>query len=401
MAYTSDVVVVGAGPGGATAAGLLARAGLDVTLLDRSQFPRDKTCGDALTPRAVAVLSEMGLLDALRPDAISVDRIEVVGPAGGSLDIPLKSPPGVAEPCLIVRRNTLDDTIRRWAEKGGARFVAPARVDHVEGGADGACVFGRDNDGPTEWQARAAIIATGSDVGMLRRSGLLTQTPPVMLASRTYYEGSGPPVNRLQFRFDGLRLPAYGWLFPLPGNCWNVGALVYPPRREPAAAKHALDAFIAAPAVAAMLAGTRRTRKPEGYPLRGDFETAPTGGPSTLLIGDAAGLVNPLTGEGIDYALESACIAAELLESRLKNGRLPGETIAEYDDLLRRRYQRLFRFSRRAREFTLRPALLDRVIALGRRRSELATLLMEILQGPRDPSDSLSRTTILRMLATG
>ena len=150
-----------------------------------------------------------------------------------------------------------------------------------------------------------------------------------------------------------------------------------------------------------MLADSRATQKPEGYLLRGDFETAPTGGPSTLLVGDAAGLVNPLTGEGIDYALESACIAAELLESRLKNERLPAETIVEYDDLLRRRYQRLFRFSRRVREFTLRPALLDRVIALGRRRSELAALLTEILQGPRDPSDGLSRGAILRMLASG
>ena len=149
-------------PGGATAAGLLARAGLDVTLLDRSEFPREKTCGDALTPRAVAVLSELGLLDALRPDAISVDRLEVVGPAGGSLTIPLKAPPGVVEPCLVVRRHMLDDTIRRWAEKGGARFVAPARANRVEGDADGACVFGHDHDGPMEWHARAAIMTMRS-----------------------------------------------------------------------------------------------------------------------------------------------------------------------------------------------------------------------------------------------
>ena len=401
MAEKCDVLVVGAGPGGATVAGLLARAGLEVTLLDRSGFPRDKTCGDALTPRAVAVLAELGLLDALRPDAICVDRIEIVGPTGESLTIPLKPPPGATEPCLVVRRRTLDDVIRRWAEEGGARFVAPARVTRVAGSPDGACVIGRNGDGRTEWHARVAVIATGSDVGMLRRSGLLAQTPPVMLASRTYYEGDGPPVDRLQIRFDGLRLPAYGWLFPLPGNCWNVGALVYPPRREPAAARRALDSFLAEPAVAQMLGGARPTRKPEGYPLRGDFETAPTGGPSILLVGEAAGLVNPMTGEGIDYALESACIAAELVESRLKRARLSGETVVEYDDLLRRRYQRLFRFSRRVRDFALRPALLGRLIALGRRRSDLAALLMEILQGPRDPSDGLSRRAILRMLATG
>lgn len=187
----------------------------------------------------------------------------------------------------------------------------------------------------------------------------------------------------------------------MPANRWNVGAMVYPPRREPAAAKRALEDFLAEPAIAAMLSGCRRTRKPEGYPLRSDFETAPTGGPSTLLVGDAAGLVNPLSGEGIDYALESACIAAELLESRLKRGKLGGETVAEYDRLLRRRYQRLFRFSRRVREFALRRAFLDRLLALGNRRSELAGLLMEILQGPRDPSEGLSRSTILRMLATG
>ena len=401
MTELCDVVVVGAGPGGATAAGLLARSGLEVTLLDRSAFPREKTCGDALTPRAVAVLAELGLLDALGSDAISVDRIEIVGPAGGSLTIPLKAPPGAAEPCLVVRRRTLDDAILRWAEAGGARFVAPARVSRVEGGSAGARVIGHDGDARTEWRARVAIIATGSDVGMLKRSGLLKKTPPLMLASRTYYEGACAPVDRLQFRFDGLRLPAYGWLFPLPGNRWNVGAMVYPPRRDPAAARRALDSFLAEPGVAAMLDGARRTRKPEGYPLRGDFETAPTGGPATLLVGDAAGLVNPMTGEGIDYALESACIAAELIRRRLKGGTLPAQVISEYDDLLRQRYQRLFRFSRRVREFALRPLLLDRLVALGHRRAELAALLMEILQGPRDPSEGLSRSTILRMLATG
>ena len=264
MTRTCDVVVVGAGPGGATAAGLMARAGLDVTLLDRTEFPRDKTCGDALTPRAVAVLSELGLLDALRPDAISVDRIEIVGPAGGSLTIKLRPPTGAAEPCLVVRRRTLDDVLRRWAERGGARFVAPARVTRVEGSTDGVCVVGRDGEAGMKWCARAAVIATGADVGTLRRSGLLARTPPVMLASRTYYEGAGPPRDRLQIRFDGLRMPAYGWLFPLPGNRWNVGAMVYPPRREPAAARRALDTLLGSPAEAAWI--PMRTRAAVNFP---------------------------------------------------------------------------------------------------------------------------------------
>lgn len=398
MGRQSDIVVAGAGPGGALAAGLLARAGFEVALLDRSEFPREKTCGDALTPRAVAVLTELGLLESIRPDALAVARLEVVGPAGGSFDIPLQPPEGAAEACLVVRRRALDDTIRRWAVEGGAWFAAPVRVARIEGGEDGVRVTCADGD---VWSARAGIVATGSDAGMLRRSGLLEGMPPVMLASRTYFEGGGPPVDRLQFRFDSVRLPAYGWVFPLPGDCWNVGVLVYPPRREPASAKRTLDGFLDSPAVASMLGAARRTRKPEGYPLRADFETASTGARSMLFVGEAAGLVNPMTGEGVDYALESGRIAAELLEARLKDRSLPQPAVAEYDALLRERYQRLFRFSRRVRDFSLRPALLDKLVSLGRRRSDLAALLMEILQGPRDPSEGLSSAAVLRMLATG
>ncbi|NIM01827.1 MAG: hypothetical protein GTN89_13575 [Acidobacteria bacterium] len=247
MGRQSDIVVAGAGPGGALAAGLLARAGFEVALLDRSEFPREKTCGDALTPRAVAVLTELGLLESIRPDALAVARLEVVGPAGGSFDIPLQPPEGAAEACLVVRRRALDDTIRRWAVEGGAWFAAPVRVARIEGGEDGVRVTCADGD---VWSARAGIVATGSDAGMLRRSGLLEGMPPVMLASRTYFEGGGPPVDRLQFRFDSVRLPAYGWVFPLPGDCWNVGVLVYPPRREPASAKRTLNGFLDSPAVA-------------------------------------------------------------------------------------------------------------------------------------------------------
>ena len=401
MVTSSDVIVIGAGPGGAVAAGLLARGGLTVTLLDRSRFPREKTCGDALTPRAVAVLSELGLLEGLRPEAFSIKRLEIIGPAGGSIDLPLKPPAGTTDACLVVRRRTLDEEIRRWAQAGGARFVAPARVTRVDGDHDGVRVVGVLDDVPLTLTARAAVIATGGDIGLLRRSNVLKQTPDVMLATRTYYEGSGPPTDRLQFRFDGLPMPSYGWLFPLHAGCWNVGALVYPTRRNKTTAGRALETFLAGPAMVGMLRDCRATRKPEGYPLRGDFETAPTGGPSMLLIGEAAGLVNPLTGEGIDYALESASIAAKLLLPRLKDGRFSAETVTEYDALLRARYQRMFRFSRRTREFAVRPALLDRLIGLARRRTELAALLMEILQGPRDAADSPGRAEILRLLATG
>jgi len=122
----------------------------------------------------------------------------------------------------------------------------------------------------------------------------------------------------------------------------------------------------------------------KGYPIRVDFLRSPTQAKNTLLVGEAAGLVNPLTGEGIDYALESGRIAAEHVVQGLTSG-VHQTWLSDYDRLLRERFEKIFRFSEWIRDWYCRPALLNLLVPLANRRPELRQRLATIVLGEREP----------------
>jgi flavin-dependent dehydrogenase len=122
----------------------------------------------------------------------------------------------------------------------------------------------------------------------------------------------------------------------------------------------------------------------KGYPIRVDFLTAPTVARNTLLVGEAAGLVNPLTGEGIDYALESGQIAAEHVVRGLTSG-VHQAWLSEYSELLRERFEKIFRFSEWIRDWYCKPALLNLLVPLANRRPELRQLFANVVLGEREP----------------
>jgi flavin-dependent dehydrogenase len=134
-----------------------------------------------------------------------------------------------------------------------------------------------------------------------------------------------------------------------------------------------------------VLDGARQTGPVKGYPIRVDFLSAPTFAERTLLVGEAAGLVNPLTGEGIDYALESGKLAAEHLAELLQTGDFSQQRLAAYDSLLRARFANIFRFSTRVRDWYCLPPVLNVLVPLANRRPELRQLLASIILGEREP----------------
>jgi menaquinone-9 beta-reductase len=358
-----DVVVVGAGPGGSATAYFLARAGADVLLLDKAEFPRDKTCGDGLTPRALRIIDQMGLLPDVIRAGCHVDGYEVVAPNGRATAARISSEYGA----LAVPRYTLDDILRRRALDTGAAFER-MNVVEVEQSARGVSV--RSQNGTVE--ARSAVIATGAATGVLTRSGILRRRPNVMLAARAYFEGvSARPV--FQLRFDRVPLPGYGWVFRVGSDTANVGVGFMPRRRSTRTAAAAFQRF-AAP----LVRGARQVGPLKGYPIRVDFLSAPTFDGRTLLVGEAAGLVNPLTGEGIDYALESGAIAAEHI--------LRAAAPKEFDRALRARFGRLFRFSEVVRDWYCVPPVLNVLVPLANARPALRQQLTDVVLGEREPA---------------
>lgn len=399
-----DVIVVGAGPGGAAAGYYLARQGLDVLILDKSEFPRDKTCGDGLTPRAVAVLDDLGAL----PDAIAagcqVGAVEVVAPNGRSTVAALPAREAVPEYALVVPRRTLDQIILNRAIAAGARFEGGARVTGVESGPDGVVVRADRAGREQVVTARLAIVATGASTGLLVQMSLLPRPPVAMLAARTYFEGIAGLSSALQLRFDGVTLPGYGWIFPTSEGSANVGAGFFPigrtARRAQSTARAAYDRFVATPAVRSLLDGARQVGPVRGFPIRVDFLTAPTSGDRVLLVGEAAGLVNPLTGEGIDYALETGRLAADHAAWILAAGGPTPARMGGYDRLLHDRYDRLCRFCNTVRDRLLHGWALDRLVPLADRRPELKARLVDITLGNQPAPARLSARLLRRLLTS-
>jgi geranylgeranyl reductase family protein len=396
------VAIVGAGPAGSATAYFLARQGLDVLLLDKATFPRDKTCGDGVSPRALAVLDRMGLLPELLNQGHASPVVRLFSPDGRAVDAEIPAHPGLPRHAVVIPRLTLDDAIRRRAVEAGAKFVGGAHVQNVR--RDGAVMEIAGPGGQT-WRARLAILATGASVSLLQTAGVLKRMPALMVAARAYYENMRGLDDRINFHFDGVPLPGYGWVFPVSPTCANVGAGYFKVGRRgralPASPRAALDNFLAVPHLRDLLQGARQAGPAKGFPLRVDFATAPTHADGILLVGEACGLVNPLTGEGIDYGLESAEIAAAFVGERFVPGG-PGDfspkALKEYDRRLRRRFQRAFVYMARIRDLYLpREWLLNRFLSLAVRRPELKVLLVDVVLGNRDPAEGVSLGTLFKL----
>jgi geranylgeranyl reductase family protein len=388
-----DAVIVGAGPGGSATAHFLARRGLDVLLLDRADFPRDKTCGDGLTPRALRVLDQMGILPEVEHRGCRVGAYEVVAPNGRATSARITATHGA----LVVPRRELDEIVVRRAVASGARFNGRVTVGRIEPTASGVRVHA---DGGRSFDGRVAVIATGAATAVLKRSGILNRQPRAMLAARAYFEDIQAEVaSTFSLRFHGVPLPGYGWVFPVSRTAANIGVGFMPSRRRLGPTKTTSQVFddFTKSLQSPVLAGARQVGPVKGYPIRVDFLTAPTFGPRTLLVGEAAGLVNPLTGEGIDYALESGKMAADHLAGAFDSG-FGDEWLTAYDRLLRDRFEKVFRFSQRVRDWYCVPPLLNLLVPLANHRPELRQLLANIVLGEREPAGYGPLTMLARLV---
>lgn len=375
-----DVIVIGAGPAGSATAHYAAARGLRVLLLDKSTFPRDKTCGDGLTPRAVRMLADMGVLEALRAVGYEVRRFAVFAPRGHATAAPIPHADPMLPPALVVPRRILDDHLRQRATASGAEFVAPAHVVALEREQDSVVITAEHNGRRLHYRAAMAVIATGASTRLLLQAGVLRTQPKVMVASRAYFERVRDLSDVWMLRFDHAPMPGYGWVFPIAPDSANIGVGYFKEDRH-TSAHRAFERFVQAPPLRAMLREARQIEAAKGYPLRDDFLTAPTWAERVLVVGEAAGLVNPLTGEGIDYALESGCIAAQHAHTMISSGDFSPAAHHAYDQALRARFQALFEFCWTVRRWAMRPWVLDVLVALANRRTDLRTKLAQVVLG--------------------
>ena len=344
-----DVLIVGAGPGGSTAAYHLARHGLNVVMVEKASFPREKVCGDGLTPRAVVPLRRLGV----DTDDPRFERHEGLRIYSRKVTLELAWPDLEDFPPfgLMMTRSEFDELLARHAEKAGAQLMertealAPIQED---GWVTGARIRRADQDQEATVRARFVIAADGAPSRFASQAGVRRDpAKPLGIAARRYYRVERRPGPWLEvwmdLREDDAILPGYGWLFPLADGSINVGAGLLNTFRDfkDLSAQRVFDAFWRMlPPGWGVNEGSAEGRVRSG-PLPMGFSRTPPAVPGMLIVGDAAGMVNPFNGEGIAYAMENGELAAELIHDALVRDR-PG--IAHlYPTELRERYGRYYR----------------------------------------------------------
>lgn len=400
-----DAVIVGAGPSGSTTAHYLAKEGFNVLLLDKFNFPRDKTCGDGLTPRALQILDDMGILDTVNQVGYRSNKLELIAPKGHTASALLPKKEHLSDYLLVVPRLILDNIILERALTSGANFQAPVRVTGIEQEGNTMLVQGEQRDKAITFRARMVIHATGANTKLLLNTGLLKKMPQMVLTARTYYNGITSTVDAAQCRFDNVPLPGYGWIFPVSDTSVNVGIGLFrgglASRWMPKTAHAAFNTFIQSPPLQKLLKGARQAGPIKGFPIRVDFARSPTFGERTMIVGEAAGLVNPVTGEGIDYGLESGKMAAEHLSHMFATGDFSVKQLAAFDKLLRLCYQHLFVLCDRLRLLYLNPLFVNQVVRAVSRSEELMNLFMNIAIENQNVYRGLAPSTIAKVLFEG
>ena len=327
----ADVIVVGAGPSGATTAYYLAQAGLDVLLLEKARFPRDKVCGDGLTPRAVKSLIAMGVDVGPGSGWLRNKGLRVIG-AGLRLEMPwpeLDSYPGYG---VVRSRSSLDETLARRAQSAGAKLLEGVTVTGPVLDDAGRIVgVTAQSDDPERtrgdsatYRARTVVAADGNSSRLSVAMGLRRRDDrPLGVAVRTYYRSPRHDDDYLESwldLWDGDRLlPGYGWIFGMGDGTSNVGLGLL----------NTSDAFGNTDYRALLKRWLRSMPEEWGYveenrtePVRGaalpmGFNRTPHYYRGLLLVGDAGGMVNPFNGEGISTAMESGEIAAQVIVQAL------------------------------------------------------------------------------------
>jgi len=370
---STDVLVVGAGPAGSAAATWAARGGADVLLADAAVFPRDKTCGDGLTPRAVGELGELGLTDWLRERAVN-QGLRAHG-FGQTLLLPW---PGGNLPDWgsAVARTELDDHLRSTAIHSGAQAVEGARAVDVrrEGDRVSAVVFA-DAEGTYEVACRSLVVADGVRSPLGKMLGREWHRETVYgVAGRAYIDSatSDDPwiSSHLELRGeDDEILSGYGWIFPLGSGEVNVGVGTLATAKRPAniAIKPLMSFYADQRREEFTLSGDLRSPTSALLPMGG--AVSHVAGANWALIGDAAGCVNPLNGEGIDYGLETGRLVAQMLAE--------GDDLAtQWPALLRSHYGESFSIARRLAGLITVPKLLPALGPAGMRSDWLMTLAL-------------------------
>ncbi len=318
MGAVHDVVIVGAGPAGSSCAATLARDhGIRPVVLDRATFPRSKVCAGGLSPGARKALEEIGTWPRVEREARHIHSARLETALGNEATV--NDPKGG----YVLPRKVLDGIGVMNARASGADVREGVKVGRIEGGPGSMRIEFDGPDGRGAMDARWVVIAAGARW----RTRMDGRSRRQMHTLMTRYVGLPHDPHTIELVFDDELYPHYGWVFPEPDGICNVGLGVEAGRMSDRTIQEIFDSFTRR-RLGGRLEGAVMIGKPAGHPILTSAVPPSTGRPGLLVAGEAACLVNPITGEGIGPALRSGILAghavADALEGRVPADRTPG-----------------------------------------------------------------------------
>ncbi|MGH9106817.1 MAG: geranylgeranyl reductase family protein [Acidimicrobiales bacterium] len=393
-----EVLVVGGGPSGAACAYWLARAGHDVVVVERKSFPREKTCGDGLTPRSVRQLEDMGLGAELSAHH-RYDGLRAHG-WGRTLEMPWPEVKGLPGYGYIVTRMDLDALVAGHAAKAGASVWEHTEASEpVMGGPDGRSLVGarlvaKGDDGRAGTvTARYVVVADGANSRFGRALGnQRNRAYPQGMALRGYWSSprDGEPWidSWLDLRDEaGNFVPGYGWIFPLGDGRVNVGVglLTTSKHWKGANTTQLLQAFCNFVPESWDVRPETSLGPATGGRLPMGLSVLPRSGPSHLVVGDASAMINPFNGEGIAYGYESGRLAAEVVHQALA-GNDPG-ALRLYEERLQSEYGMYYRVARAFVRAIGHPPVMRACTAIGMYNRPIMQWLLRIMSNQMRPDE--------------
>lgn len=391
MSLAPQVLVVGGGPGGASAAFWLAQRGVDVLLVEKKHYPREKACGDGLTPRAVRQLTDMGF-DFDRPD---IHRVVGLRSYAGDVMLEMPWPEHSVYPNwgATLRRSDLDGRVAALAESAGATVLQGVEaVAGVEDGKLTAVELRRPGEEAEVVVPQFVVVADGSLSRFGRQLGATRRKDyPFGLAVRGYWESPNSTDGFIESQLDirdgkGRAMPGYGWVFPMGDGTINVGAGLVSTFKgwKDINTSRILEAYLAE-LPGHWQVGSEPVARPIGGKLPMAFSVGPKSGQNWVLVGDAAGAVNPFNGEGIDYAYETGRLAAGLIADALATSN--SDALAAYDEMLAAEYAAYHRVARIFVSVIGNPSVMRTLTTVGMRSRPLMEWVLKVMANLLEPEE--------------
>jgi len=375
-----DAIVVGAGPSGSACAALLSEKGCRVLLLDKEKFPRDKPCGDAVGGKALNVLARLGLERELKKEGfLRNSGLVFSSPSGEEVEIPLLAEGGETGGGFVCKRKDFDDIVFRNAKRKCEVLEGQEVIDLLSENGKVAGVKTKDGK---EFFAKLVVGADGATSVVARKTGCASIMPKhYCSAVRAYYSGIRGLRGNIEIHFLPESMPGYFWIFPLCADKANVGVGML--LSEITKRKVNLNAVLQECLKSRRFGGrfdfAKLKGEVKGWSLPLASARRKCAGNGFILLGDAASLIDPFSGEGIGNGMKSAAIAADVLGEKLAAGEITEEDCLAYERALWKEIGPDVETSYRMQRLGRSAPLLDFIIGKAKRsrwlRDELAGMI--------------------------